>query len=336
MAGQLIFITGATGFIGAHVVRVALEAGYRVRLSIRKVEQEAALRARYPGNDSKLETVQITDFGNPESFKSALQDVDYVFHIASPMVAPGLVDLQKDYVQPAVKATLGVLNAALSFPKIKKVAVVSSIVALQPVDFLLPTSLENDYFTKENGNVVIPVDPNANYGDDLFGQMKNYSHSKIAAHLATRDFLKEKKPHYDLITIHPGYVMGDSMTQKDAAGIEGVNGMFWMSLGMEKPMIGTVWIHVRDVADAHIKAIQNPVPTGTEIVMHVDQFWWKRAVNYIRKEYPSLDCKIDPGFGGMWDSDAKAARELLGMELRSVEQIIKDTVDQQLALQAQG
>jgi uncharacterized protein YbjT (DUF2867 family) len=42
MSSPITFITGATGFIGSHVVKDALAAGTRVRLSVRKEEQKGS------------------------------------------------------------------------------------------------------------------------------------------------------------------------------------------------------------------------------------------------------------------------------------------------------
>lgn len=136
MSGSLIFITGSTGFIGSHVVRVAVEAGYRVRLSIRKPEQAQKVLSRYPEYQTKIETVLIPDLTRAESFKSALGNVDYVFHLATPMPGSGS-DVRTDYVYPAVQSTEAILYAAADFPQIKKVVVVSSLLALAPVDALI-------------------------------------------------------------------------------------------------------------------------------------------------------------------------------------------------------
>lgn len=43
MAMKTVFITGATGFIGSRVAEDTLQAGYRVRLSIRRAEQQQSL-----------------------------------------------------------------------------------------------------------------------------------------------------------------------------------------------------------------------------------------------------------------------------------------------------
>ena len=135
MSKSLVFITGASGFIGSQVVAVTLKAGYRVRLSIRKPEQEAAIRKRYAEYNNDIEIFLIPDLSNVDALTSALNGVDYVFHIASPMPGSG-TDLQRDYINPAVAATLSMLNAALAHKQIQKVIIVSSTVALTPVDAL--------------------------------------------------------------------------------------------------------------------------------------------------------------------------------------------------------
>ena len=89
MPNSLIFITGASGFIGSHVVAASLKAGYRVRLSIRKAEQEQTLKELFPGFSSKIETVVVPDITSTAAFRSALDDVDYIFHLASPMPGKG-------------------------------------------------------------------------------------------------------------------------------------------------------------------------------------------------------------------------------------------------------
>jgi nucleoside-diphosphate-sugar epimerase len=133
MSKSLVFITGATGFIGAEVVPQALEAGYRVRLSIRKPEQEAVIKERYPKYASDIETVVIPDISEREPFETALKDVDYVIHLASPVPGKG-IDLKEDYIKPALNGTEAILYAALKFPKIKTVVVTSSVLGIMPVE----------------------------------------------------------------------------------------------------------------------------------------------------------------------------------------------------------
>lgn len=136
MTKPLVFITGATGFIGSHVVASTLDAGYRVRVSVRKAEQEAIVRGRYPEYAGDIETTVIPDLARPDAFNQSLGGVDYIFHLASPMPGRGS-DIHRDYVNPAVEATLSILRAAQEFAQVKKVVIVSSVLALTPVDALL-------------------------------------------------------------------------------------------------------------------------------------------------------------------------------------------------------
>ncbi|KAF2112813.1 hypothetical protein BDV96DRAFT_601644 [Lophiotrema nucula] len=332
MPGPLIFITGGTGFIGAHTVLASLEAGYRVRLSIRKPEQEATIFERYPNFASNIETVLITDFSNPDSFKKALGGVEYVFHLASPMPGAG-TDVRKDYVEPAVDATLSVLKAALDFEEIKTLIVMSSVVALLPADTL--TRIGEDIHAKDNTGDVIPVDLDRDFPPDLFGHAVRYASSKILAHQATRDFLSQQRPHYKLLTLHPAYVMGNDLTQTTAEGLGGINGMFFMSLGSEKPILGTAWVHVKDIAEAHVRAIQSEVDTGKEFLLSGPPFPWEDAIEYVKEKYPDLEVKLAPPFEGRWSADVSFAEKVLGMKWRSKESILDDLIGQQLQLRAQ-
>lgn len=47
MPSSLIFITGATGFIGSAVAFEALNAGYRLRISVRRESQIPELKAQF-------------------------------------------------------------------------------------------------------------------------------------------------------------------------------------------------------------------------------------------------------------------------------------------------
>ena len=140
MTESLVFITGATGFIGSHVVDVTIKAGYKVRLSVRKPEQAKTILGRHSKYASRIETVVIPDFSVKESLNSALVNVDYIFHLASPMPGSGS-DVRKDYVVPAVQGTETILYAALDFPQIQKIVLMSSALALAPVDALFTPTL---------------------------------------------------------------------------------------------------------------------------------------------------------------------------------------------------
>jgi dihydroflavonol-4-reductase len=70
------FITGATGFVGAHVARALASQGAELRLLVRptsRMENVAELRAE----------VVTGDLREPEPLKKAMQGCEFVFHVAA-------------------------------------------------------------------------------------------------------------------------------------------------------------------------------------------------------------------------------------------------------------
>jgi nucleoside-diphosphate-sugar epimerase len=119
MSKSTVFITGATGFIGAQITAFALRAGYNVKLSVRREAQIDSLRRAF---------VVIPDYTKTEAFDTALEGVDHVIHVASP-----LPKQDEDLLTPAVKGTTSVLEAASRVPSIKKVVITASVASLIPL-----------------------------------------------------------------------------------------------------------------------------------------------------------------------------------------------------------
>ncbi len=73
---DVILITGATGFIGGHILRKALEKGFRPRILVRPTSRYEHLKAL------PIEVVE-GDLTEPESLEPALQGCRWVFHCAA-------------------------------------------------------------------------------------------------------------------------------------------------------------------------------------------------------------------------------------------------------------
>lgn len=80
---QYVLVTGATGFIGAHVVDDLLSRGLKVRGATRSVAKGAAMIEARPQFKGQLDFVQIEDFEKLGVFADAVKDVDAVIHVAS-------------------------------------------------------------------------------------------------------------------------------------------------------------------------------------------------------------------------------------------------------------
>jgi nucleoside-diphosphate-sugar epimerase len=139
MSESLVFITGATGYIGTHLIGDVLKAGHRVRAAVRSEEKGQAIKDLYPSFVDRIEFAVVSDMSQASAYDNALKGVSYVFHLAGAMVDKGS-DLEKDFVNPAVNGTLSILESAKKEASIQKVAIVSSFVALMPLDAVMQKS----------------------------------------------------------------------------------------------------------------------------------------------------------------------------------------------------
>jgi len=123
MNNQMIsVVTGASGFVGSHVVDFLIEQGHEVRCIIRKSSSRKWLAEK---------NVKIYDCGldNTNLMQEPLKDCDYVFHVAGLVKAKNDVDYYNGNVRPTINI-LKVLEAVN--PGLKRLVVVSSQTAAGP------------------------------------------------------------------------------------------------------------------------------------------------------------------------------------------------------------
>lgn len=95
-------MTGATGFIGAHVVDQLLSRGIKVRGATRSLSKGKAMIDVRPEFREKLDFVQIGDFENPGGLLEAIQDVDAVIHVASVRAMKDLDNMTQILTSPSL------------------------------------------------------------------------------------------------------------------------------------------------------------------------------------------------------------------------------------------
>jgi nucleoside-diphosphate-sugar epimerase len=103
-----VLLTGISGFLGGHVALALIEAGYRVRGSVRdpaRAEKVRETLARAGADVSRLELVTL-DLLRDAGWAEAARGARYLMHTASPFV----VRVPKDrnhLIRPAVEAPNG-------------------------------------------------------------------------------------------------------------------------------------------------------------------------------------------------------------------------------------
>ena len=88
MAGELILLTGSTGFVGFETLRQALKHGYKVRAVVRSEQKAETVRSNPTLKDvseDQLSFVVIPDLLAEGVFDEVVKDVDYIVLVASPV-----------------------------------------------------------------------------------------------------------------------------------------------------------------------------------------------------------------------------------------------------------
>lgn len=78
-----VLVTGATGFIGSHVVDTLLRRGYKVRGSARSKAKADEMLAARPQWKDQLDFVEVADFEGKTDLTDAVKGVDGIIHVAS-------------------------------------------------------------------------------------------------------------------------------------------------------------------------------------------------------------------------------------------------------------
>ncbi|KAJ5718982.1 NAD-dependent epimerase/dehydratase [Penicillium malachiteum] len=331
MSAELIFLTGASGYIGSATALEALRRGYRLRICLRRpCERLTTLLSAY------LEQVQfvfVPDLADEAALEGKLDGADYIIHIASPL--PNGVD-KTQYFSPAVRVTTTILREATKVPTIKKMVVTSSIAALIPMigvpaGTIMKDDNDWDLGVDEAADFTIPGNPEAT-------ALHIYHASKILSNKATWDFWKNENPHYGLVVLHPGYTFGYNPMQMTAEGVKhSSNGGFWEAImeGTQNSSLNCV--HIDDVVEAHLMALDGKVSDGSKYLLAPSKATWNEVAEIVHRDYPSSGAKITGDMKAeacvpFMHIDCSKSEIDLGLRWRSMEQMVHDVMDQQLGM----
>ncbi|MFJ3385929.1 MULTISPECIES: SDR family oxidoreductase [unclassified Curtobacterium] len=246
--GTRVLVTGGSGFIAGHCILQLLDAGYDVRTTIRSLDKEVAVRAVLTDAGmtagDRLEFV-AADLTADDGWAAATAGVDTVLHVASP-VMPGHVEDEATVIRPAVDGTTRVLRAARD-AGVRRVVLTS---AFHAVSWGHPHT--DHVFTEADWTVLDGP------GVDAYGK------SKTLAERAAWDFVDGTG--LELVTMLPVAVMGPAM----GSVVSGANHILQSMLNGSMPATPHLFIpivDVRDVAAAHVSAIDVPDAAGNRFLL---------------------------------------------------------------------
>ncbi|KAI0487769.1 hypothetical protein F4859DRAFT_269286 [Xylaria cf. heliscus] len=281
---SIILVTGANGLIASWVVDKFLEAGYRVRGTVRSISRcswmEPFFADRYgPG---RFELLEVSNFGVPGAWDLAVKGVAGVASVA------GQAGLDLSDVDAAldleVSSVTGLLEAAKDEPSVKSVVFTSSAWAAWTPDPSKKVTLHE-----------------WSYNDEAISAMRSNASREergIVPFMAFRSLLEQRiwqwvrteKPSYAFNTILPETVIGSTLSPENQ-GIQSTCG-FVKSLrdGVNLEMLAAVrpqrFVDTQDTGLLYVAALTTPGVDGERLFAFGNKFSFFKIAQILQKLEP--------------------------------------------------
>lgn len=324
MAGELVLVTGGTGFLGSHCIAQALAAGYGVRTTVRSRRREGDVRAMVSAAGveagDRLSFVEA-DLSADAGWTDAAAGCAYALHVASPF-PPSTPRHEDELIVPARDGALRLLRAARE-AGVKRVVLTSSFAAIGYGHGSRSAPFTEADWTNLNGRGV-----------------SAYVKSKTIAERAAWDFIAREGGGLELSVINPVLILGPALAADTSTSIILVKRMLKGEMpGCPRIKFGIV--DVRDTAELHLRAMTNPAAKGERFLAVAEDFVWMVDVARMLKERMGADgalvktstlpdwvvklvalgdkevAQIVPELGVVKNARADKARNLLGWTPRS-------------------
>jgi nucleoside-diphosphate-sugar epimerase len=272
-----VLVTGGSGFIGSYCILQLLEAGHRVRTTVRDLKREPEVRTMLKEGgvepDGRLFFV-AADLTKDAAWPEAVSGCDYVLHVASPL-PPKVPKDENELIVPAREGTLRVLRAARD-AGVKRVVLTSSFAAIGYGHKEQAAPFDETRWTDPNGSDVLP-----------------YTKSKTLAEGAAWDFMVREGGKLELSVINPVGVFGPVLGPDYSTSILIVQRMMDGAMpGAPRLYFGVV--DVRDVADLHIRAMTHPAAKGERFLAVAGDFMSMQQIAKVLKSHLGVAAKRVP------------------------------------------
>ena len=243
MSRELVLVTGGTGFIAAHCIVQLLDAGHRVRTSVRSLARADEVRemVRVGGAEPSAIEFVTADLLHDDGWPAAVDGAAFVLHVASPFPMRQPKD-EDDLIVPAREGVLRVLRAARD-AGVQRVVQTSSFAAIG-----------------------YGADPGRPFTEDDWTDLSNphltaYVKSKTIAERAAWDFIERDGGGLELATVNPVPVFGPALGSALSTSVELLRTLLNGGAPAVPPGT-TTGVDVRDVAELHVRAMTHPDAAG--------------------------------------------------------------------------
>ena len=275
--------------------------------------------AKYP-----LRLVEA-DLSKADSWAKAVNRCKYVLHVASPFIVN--VTDEAAIIRTAVEGTVNVLQASADAGTVKRVVVTSSVAAVSCGLIGNPNNPPDYVYTEKDWSPEAACAP--------------YEKSKLKAEQAAWDFVKklDDTKRFELAVVNPAYVQGPLLSASSGEGSKEFCNRLLNKKMPALPDLSFPIVDVRDVAAAHIAAMEKSEAAGNRHVLtnrtvHITVF-----AKIIREEFqpqgytiPSEEIpksveipELKPMLGKVIQYNNERMVKVLGIQPRPIEDSLIDT-----------
>ena len=111
--------------------------------------------------------------------------------------------------------------------------------------------------------------------------ISHYSKSKTLAEMAAWDYVKNEGNPFDLAVINPALVTGPTLTGDLGESNKAVQMVAGGKMPVAVPLMFG-YVDVRDVASAHILAMENPASNGERFALAEKDLWYKDVAKLLK------------------------------------------------------
>jgi nucleoside-diphosphate-sugar epimerase len=320
--GVRILVTGGSGFVAGWIMKQLLQRGDAVRATLRSSASEGRIRALFAEAGKRLEFASA-DLTGEAGWTEAMDGVDAVLHVASPLGHAG--STEAELVAAAEGGTLRVLRAAVK-AGVPRVVMTSSGAAATP-----PPGAEGEF------DESLWTDPDQ-------PDLDAYRRSKALAERAAWNYIGTQTTT-SLTTILPGAIFGPLLSSRTLGSAGIIQRMLDGMAGV--PRIGLRVVDVRDVAAAHLLALDRPGAAGRRFIVVGDLLSMSEVAEVLHEHFPDVATKtprelpdplvriaarfqpdlrtLVPMLGRRYSYSTAAARDVLGWTPRPSRQVVVDT-----------
>src|SRR5919112_421731 len=313
-----VCVTGATGFVGAHVARALADRGHEVKVAYRNPDKLDALK----GVSFRRAKTDVLDF---RGMRRALKGCDVLFHTAGFVGSSPLEQVWRLNAHGPIVAV-----EAAAAEGLKRVVVTSTISAIGPA----------------NGR---PADERTEYPEDWLGLA--YPDSKHEGELAA---LEAGERHgIEVVVVNPAYVLGVPVN-REQSGETSTRTVGNYLRGRLPAVIDASmnFVDVGDVAQGHILAADKG-KRGERYILGGENLTWPELIEHVAdvsgvrhpvlvfppetarvaqiREAMKLPSALPAeGFGLMskdWRFSPEKAKRELGYTARPIDDTVRATVD---------